>query len=334
MLAGSLKSIPDAPSAQRPAGEPSLSPAHGTVREKPSLTVAAARFAVYAPPRMRGGQHGVLEVWAYRPELHEDVAKEAMRGGRVELLASKGPISIEVGRTLTVTILEGHLRKALRRIRWRRRVGKAGCLHGSPERSLRSVPPRAHLPPTSLLPRGSGIKTSGRCSVGGGTVVVPSAAEPIFTPSRPPHGSGISTSAIRSPAPSSRVFAQRIQLHRLAEALLRFHPSRDAGGVIVSGHDDHWDSPDGLVRELSPPELLTRHDRHHQIEDDQAGKMRPCHVVGFHAIRCHDNGGTRKLQRQCEHLPHVGIVFHEQNRTRWHLSQISGLQRVRLSDER
>jgi hypothetical protein len=54
---------------------------------------------------MQRGQQCVLEVWAYRPELHEIVAKEATRDGRAELLGSKGPLAIEVGKTLTVTIL-------------------------------------------------------------------------------------------------------------------------------------------------------------------------------------------------------------------------------------
>ena len=91
------------PSAEIPAGEPSKSPSQGNVAEHAPL--AAARFAVYAPPRMQRAQQCVLEVWAYRPELHEIVAKEAMRNGRAELLGSKGPLSIQVGGMLAVTIL-------------------------------------------------------------------------------------------------------------------------------------------------------------------------------------------------------------------------------------
>jgi predicted component of type VI protein secretion system len=96
---------PKPPKPAAPVLGPPRLPAPGSVRKEASLTVSAARFAVYAPPRMQRGQRSVLEVWAYRPELHENVAKEATRHGRAELLASKGPLSIQVGKTLTVTVL-------------------------------------------------------------------------------------------------------------------------------------------------------------------------------------------------------------------------------------
>ena len=105
-LFGAPDTVPPKPSpAPIPTGALSLSPAPGAFRKEASLSVLAARFAVYAPPRMQRGQQCVLEVWAYRPELHEVVATEAMKDGRAELLGSKGPLAIEVGKTITVTIL-------------------------------------------------------------------------------------------------------------------------------------------------------------------------------------------------------------------------------------
>ena len=56
------------------------------------------------PFALERGRDFILEVWAFSPEFQASVAHEATRLGRAHLLGSKGPLSIAVGRTLTVSV--------------------------------------------------------------------------------------------------------------------------------------------------------------------------------------------------------------------------------------
>jgi hypothetical protein len=63
-----------------------------------------ARFAVYAPSRVERGRQFVLEVWAFGSGLDALVTQEATKQGRRQLLGSKGPVPVTVGKTLTVSV--------------------------------------------------------------------------------------------------------------------------------------------------------------------------------------------------------------------------------------
>ena len=45
-----------------------------------------------------------MDVWAFNPELKTEVEREATGQGRVHALGSKGPVVVEVGRTLSVSV--------------------------------------------------------------------------------------------------------------------------------------------------------------------------------------------------------------------------------------
>jgi hypothetical protein len=70
----------------------------------PSASLADARVAVYAPSHVERGKRFILDVWAFRPDLHNLVAQEATRQGRAHLLGTKGPLPLAVGRTLAVSV--------------------------------------------------------------------------------------------------------------------------------------------------------------------------------------------------------------------------------------
>jgi hypothetical protein len=68
------------------------------------VSLADARFAVYAPSRIQRGQQFLLEVWAFGPELQAVVTQEATQRGRAQLLGSKGPVPVTVGTTISVSV--------------------------------------------------------------------------------------------------------------------------------------------------------------------------------------------------------------------------------------
>jgi hypothetical protein len=69
----------------------------------PYAHLIEARFAVYASSRVERGRQFIIEIWAFRSQLETQVEQEATRGGR-QLLGSKGPVPIAVGKTLTVSV--------------------------------------------------------------------------------------------------------------------------------------------------------------------------------------------------------------------------------------
>lgn len=74
------------------------------LRQSAPLSLTDARFAVYAPSHVERGTQFVLEVWAFAPELDALVAQEATKQGRRQLLGSKGPVAVTIGKTLAVSV--------------------------------------------------------------------------------------------------------------------------------------------------------------------------------------------------------------------------------------
>ncbi len=70
-----------------------------------NVSLTDARFAVYAPSRVERGRQFVLEVWAFGPKFHDRVTQEATKQGRAQLLGSKGPVPVTVGKTLAVSVV-------------------------------------------------------------------------------------------------------------------------------------------------------------------------------------------------------------------------------------
>ena len=110
---------PDAPAYTRepmpeyPPPLPGRSRSEPTERRIPLETVDSSpqaivlrevRFAAYGPYRVQPARSFVLDVWAFNPELRTEVEREATRQGRVHALGNKGPVVVEVGRTLSVSV--------------------------------------------------------------------------------------------------------------------------------------------------------------------------------------------------------------------------------------
>lgn len=110
-------------------------------------------------------------------------------------------------------------------------------------------------------------------------------------------------------------FHQFVELYGLREAADRFHAVRDSLRVVVRRYNDDGNPANGFIRQLNVPEFLARHDRHHQVENDQGRVMGSRQVISFGAVRGGDNRCAVGLERHDHESAQIGIVFNDQNRT-------------------
>jgi hypothetical protein len=106
-----------------------------------------------------------------------------------------------------------------------------------------------------------------------------------------------------------------LEVHGFHQAAGRLQPFRNRLRLVVRRQDDDRNATDIRARELGLAELLARHDRHHQVEDDQGGVTLPREVVRLHSVSGCDDAvpGQRKHRRK--HLTAVVIILDQQNRS-------------------